>query len=83
MARTMAVILFSMALAIALSLNQEFLFVFCSYFILTLAYSFGLKAFALIDVLFLGCLYTLRVIAGVVVAGAHLNKFANAVCTTE
>jgi len=83
MARTMAVILFSMALAIALSLNQEFLFVFCSYFILTLAYSFGLKAVALIDVLILGSLYTLRVIAGVVVAGAHLNKFANAVCTTE
>lgn len=72
-ARIIAVILFSMALAIALSLNQEFLMVFCSYFILTLAYSFGLKAFALIDVLILGSLYALRVIAGVVVISVDIS----------
>ena len=73
LAITIAIILFSMALVIAISLNQEFLLVFCSYFILTLAYSFGLKAFALIDVLILGGLYSLRVIAGVVVISVDIS----------
>lgn len=72
-AKIIAVTLFSIALAIALSLNQEFLMVFCSYFILTLAYSFGLKTFALIDVLILGGLYALRVIAGVVVINVDIS----------
>lgn len=65
-ARIIAVILFSIALVIALNLNQQFVWVFCAYFILTLAYSFGLKAIVLIDVLILGGLYTFRLIAGVV-----------------
>ena len=65
-ARIIAVILFSIALVIALNLNQHFVWVFCAYFMLTLAYSFGLKAIALIDVLILGGLYTFRLIAGVV-----------------
>lgn len=72
-ARIVAVFLFSSALAVALSLNKEFLIVFCSYFLLTLAYSFGLKTFALIDVLILGSLYTLRVIAGVVVISVDIS----------
>lgn len=72
-AKIIAALLFSVSLFIALRLNYEFLFVFCSYFILTLAYSFGLKAFALIDVLILGSLYTLRVIAGVVVISVDIS----------
>ena len=72
-AKIIATILFSVALVIALNLNQDFVWVFCSYFILTLAYSFGLKAFALIDVLILGSLYTFRLIAGVVVINVEIS----------
>ncbi len=72
-AKFLAVALFSTALATALLLNQNFLFAFMIYFILTLAYSFGLKAIAIVDVLILGGLYTLRVIAGVVVINAEMS----------
>lgn len=72
-AKIIAALLFLVSLYIASRLNHDFLFVFCSYFILTLAYSFGLKAFALIDVLILGSLYTLRVIAGVVVISVDIS----------
>jgi len=66
-AKVLAIFLFSVALAIASTLNQEFLVVFSSYFLLTLLYSFALKAIAIVDILILGTLYTIRVIAGVVV----------------
>jgi len=72
-AKIIAVILFSIALVIALNLNQQFVWVFCAYFILTLAYSFGLKAITLIDVLILGGLYTFRLIAGVVVINVEIS----------
>ena len=72
-AKIIAVILFSIALVIALSLNQQFVWVFCAYFVLTLAYSFGLKAITLIDVLILGGLYTFRLIAGVVVINVEIS----------
>ena len=64
-AKVMAFILFVVALAVAVLINQEFVLVFITYFILTLAYSFGLKALPIIDVLILGGLYTLRIIAGI------------------
>jgi len=72
-AKIIAVILFSIALVIALNLNQQFVWVFFAYFVLTLAYSFGLKAIALIDVLILGGLYTFRLIAGVVVINVEIS----------
>ena len=72
-AKILAVVLFTTALLIAYYLNKDFLFIFLSYFTLTLAYSFGLKALAIIDVLILGGLYTLRVIAGVVVINVEIS----------
>jgi len=72
-AKFLAMFLFSIALATAFTLNQEFLIVFSSYFLLTLVYSFALKAIAIIDVIILGSLYTLRVIAGVVVIKDELS----------
>jgi len=65
LAKISAAFLFCIALVIALFINQEFVFVFLAYFILTLAYSFGLKELVIIDVLILGGLYTLRIIAGI------------------
>jgi 4-hydroxybenzoate polyprenyltransferase len=45
-------------------LPLEFLFVLGAYFMLTLAYSLALKGMALVDVIALGLLYTLRIVAG-------------------
>lgn len=72
-AKVLAAFLFIVALVIVLLLNRNFLIVFITYFSLTLAYSFGLKAIAIIDVLILGGLYTLRVIAGVVVIDVEMS----------
>lgn len=52
------------AAVIALLLPVEFIGVLGLYFALTLAYSLWLKQSAIIDVLTLGCLYTIRIIAG-------------------
>ena len=73
LAMVLASALFLTALATASILNQDFLFVFIGYFALTLAYSFGLKSIAIVDVLILGGLYTLRVIAGVAVINVEIS----------
>lgn len=57
-------ILLLSAFAVALLLPVNFLLVLLTYYVLTLAYSFKLKRIALVDVLTLASLYTLRIIAG-------------------
>jgi len=57
-------ILLLSAFAVALLLPVNFLLVLLIYYVLTLAYSFKLKRIALVDVLTLASLYTLRIIAG-------------------
>jgi 4-hydroxybenzoate polyprenyltransferase len=52
------------AFVIALMLPVNFLLVLLIYYVLTLAYSFKLKRIALVDVLTLASLYTIRIIAG-------------------
>lgn len=47
--------------------------VLATYFLLTLAYSFELKKIAILDVLVLACLYTLRIIAGTFAIGVSLS----------
>ena len=49
---------------LALQLPVEFLFVLIFYFAMTLAYSLRLKQQVILDVLILGGLYTIRIIAG-------------------
>ncbi|MCB1671636.1 MAG: UbiA family prenyltransferase [Gammaproteobacteria bacterium] len=53
-----------LAFLISVLLPWEFSLVLLGYYLLTLLYSFYLKAFAIIDVLLLACLYTIRIIAG-------------------
>jgi 4-hydroxybenzoate polyprenyltransferase len=48
----------------SLALSPKFIAVLATYFVLTLAYSLGLKRRAMVDVLTLAALYTLRIIAG-------------------
>lgn len=52
------------SLLLAMLLPVEFLVVLATYYAITLAYSLRLKRFALIDVLTLASLYTMRIIAG-------------------
>lgn len=72
-AKLAALFLFAIALVIASMINQEFVLVFSTYFILTFAYSFGLKEQAIIDVLILGGLYTLRIIAGIYAINVEMS----------
>jgi 4-hydroxybenzoate polyprenyltransferase len=57
-------LLFAAALAVALDVNLAFTGVLAAYFVLTSAYSLRLKRVALLDVMILAGLYTIRIIAG-------------------
>jgi len=72
-AKIAALFLFIAALGVALLINQQFVLVFSTYFILTFTYSFGLKEQAIIDVLILGGLYTLRIIAGIYAINVEMS----------
>lgn len=66
-------ILLILAFLIALCLPPLFWAVLATYYGLTLAYSMSLKQLALLDVLTLAALYTLRIIAGGAATGIHLS----------
>ncbi|MEM0955623.1 MAG: UbiA family prenyltransferase [Pseudomonadota bacterium] len=57
-------LLLAAAFALTLTLPGNFLAVLALYYVVTLTYSLRLKQFALVDVLTLCALYTLRIIAG-------------------
>jgi 4-hydroxybenzoate polyprenyltransferase len=59
-----AVLLLAGAVGVALTLNREFMAVLGIYYVLTWAYSVRLKRAALVDVMTLAGMYTLRIIAG-------------------
>lgn len=63
------------ALAVALLLQPFFLVMLGLYVVTTLAYSFRLKRAALVDVITLAGLYTLRIIAGTVAAGIPISSW--------
>ncbi|QEP45027.1 UbiA family prenyltransferase [Ectothiorhodospiraceae bacterium BW-2] len=57
-------LLLLLAVALALLLPPLFMAVLLGYYLLTIAYSFGLKKVVLIDTIMLAALFTLRIIAG-------------------
>ncbi|HIA08917.1 MAG TPA: UbiA family prenyltransferase [Chromatiaceae bacterium] len=59
-----APVLLIASFALALLLPPDYLLVLSLYYVATMAYSFRLKQAALIDIMLLGWLYTLRIIAG-------------------
>ncbi len=61
------------SLALALTLPLKFLAVLGAYYLVTLAYSFGLKRLVMIDVLTLAGLYTVRLVAGAAATGIPLS----------
>jgi len=69
-AATLLLVAFGLA---SLALPTAFVGVLAFYFVLTLAYSYRLKQIALVDVLTLAGLYTLRIIAGARAASVPLS----------
>jgi 4-hydroxybenzoate polyprenyltransferase len=56
--------LLSVAISVAFAVGYHFIAVLCGYYVLTWAYSLRLKRAALVDVMTLAALYTMRIIAG-------------------
>ncbi|WP_407157766.1 UbiA family prenyltransferase [Bradyrhizobium sp. STM 3557] len=69
------VALLAAAIAMAAAVSLPFLGVLLAYLALTTAYSFKLKRVALIDVVTLAVLYTIRVIAGAVAIGVSMSEW--------
>jgi 4-hydroxybenzoate polyprenyltransferase/phosphoserine phosphatase len=67
--------LFAISFGIAATVNLGLLVVLSIYLLLTSAYSFRLKALALVDIILLAFLYTMRVVAGGVAANIHLSQW--------
>jgi 4-hydroxybenzoate polyprenyltransferase/phosphoserine phosphatase len=68
-------VLLGTSMLLAASISLPFLGVLLAYYILTTAYSFWLKRIALLDVLTLAGLYTLRIIGGGVVLGVTISAW--------
>lgn len=64
-----AAVLLAGAVAIAVAVGARFCLVLASYYVLTWAYSVRLKRAAIVDVMTLAALYTLRIIAGAAATG--------------
>jgi 4-hydroxybenzoate polyprenyltransferase len=69
----LAPILLATAIALALQLPRDFLLVLLCYYVLTLAYSLGLKRIVLVDTIALAGLYTIRIIAGAAAVAVQLS----------
>jgi heme O synthase-like polyprenyltransferase len=63
------------AMVIAISISGAFAGALLGYFILTTAYSFWLKRIAIIDVVVLAALYSIRVIGGAVAIGVMMSEW--------
>jgi 4-hydroxybenzoate polyprenyltransferase/phosphoserine phosphatase len=61
------------AFALALFVGPRFALVLIGYYALTLAYSFGIKRIAMLDMVVLAGLYTVRIVAGTVAIQAALS----------
>jgi 4-hydroxybenzoate polyprenyltransferase len=76
----LTVLLAAGAAALAALLPWRFGVVLAAYFATTVAYSFGLKRLALIDVFALACLYTVRVMAGGAATEIYLSYWLILFC---
>ena len=74
-ALTLAPLLFLAAFAVAFVIQPQFSVVLGIYLILTSAYSYRLKALALVDVILLAILYTIRIVGGGIATGVHLSQW--------
>jgi 4-hydroxybenzoate polyprenyltransferase len=61
----MAPLLLVFGVGLSTQVNSQFVFILCCYLLITTAYSFKLKKHAVIDVVTLAILYSIRIIAGI------------------
>lgn len=73
-------LLMGIAIFAAMALPGRFLIMLGGYAALTLAYSLALKRQPLVDVIILGCLYTLRVLGGIAAAGTYYSPWLLMFC---
>jgi 4-hydroxybenzoate polyprenyltransferase len=71
----MMAVLMAGAVSIAISLSSSFLGILLAYFGMATAYSFCLKRVALVDVITLAILYTVRVVAGAIAIGVVMSEW--------
>lgn len=71
----LAPLLFVLAVACAWFVNPDFVAVLGLYLVLTTAYSFKLKALALVDIILLAMLYTIRIVGGGVAADVPVSQW--------
>ena len=70
-----APVLFVSAFILAILVKPEFAIILGLYLILTSAYSYRLKALALVDIILLAILYTIRIVGGGVATGVHVSQW--------
>jgi 4-hydroxybenzoate polyprenyltransferase/phosphoserine phosphatase len=68
-------VLFCGAFLVASSVNWRFFALLAVYLVLTTAYSFRLKALALVDIILLAMLYTVRIVGGGVATGIAVSQW--------
>jgi 4-hydroxybenzoate polyprenyltransferase len=68
-------LLFAAAFGVSALVMPQFAIVVGLYLLLTSAYSYRLKALAVVDIILLAILYTLRIIAGGVAAGVSVSQW--------
>jgi 4-hydroxybenzoate polyprenyltransferase len=74
-ALALAPILFVVSFCLAMAVRIEFAVVLGMYLILTTAYSYRLKSLALVDIIMLAMLYTIRIVGGGVASGVHVSQW--------
>jgi 4-hydroxybenzoate polyprenyltransferase len=79
-AGTLAVVLAAAGIALGFAIDPEIGGLVALYGIITTAYTLVLKRLVIIDVMTIGSLFILRVVAGAVAVGAHASEFL-LVCT--
>jgi decaprenyl-phosphate phosphoribosyltransferase len=71
------ILLIIAAFVIAYFIREKFLFVLSIYFLINLAYSFGLKNIAILDIIILAIGFVLRIKAGAVIAHIGISEWLN------
>jgi len=74
-AMALAPVLFALGFLIAGAAGTSFVIILAMYLVLTTAYSFRLKALALVDIILLAMLYTIRIVGGGVAAGVSVSQW--------
>jgi 4-hydroxybenzoate polyprenyltransferase len=76
----LALVLAALGVGLGFAVDAEVAALIALYGVITTAYSLGLKRLVIIDVMTIGSLFILRVVAGAVAVGAHASEFL-LVCT--